>query len=196
MSAPPHDERVMSPDPCFPSPTRIRRGCDGRRAKRGNRAPVRPGASRSSANDRVEAELSAARSWLPLRRHFGTLDLTAPLHEEGQRRRRDPYRRNGAVRARCLAWLLHRRTDSHMPASVIGSILTFLQVGGSHAGRRSAGRRWCCGIRRALERSCSQTAMDTHAFRRRRRRRLRPPPNSRTDRSQWTARAILRPAVV
>ena len=46
--------------------------------------------------------------------YFGTLDLTAPLHEEGQRRRRDPYRRNGAVRARCLAWLLHRRTDSHI----------------------------------------------------------------------------------
>ena len=120
MSAPPHDERVMSPDPCFPSPTRIRRGCDGRRAKRGNRAPVRPGASRSSANDRVEAELSAARSWLPLRRHFGTLDLTAPLHEEGQRRRRDPYRRNGAVRARCLAWLLHRRTDSHIGGTGVG----------------------------------------------------------------------------
>ena len=48
-----------------------------------------------------------------------------------------------------------------------------------------------------LERSCSQTAgMDAHAFRRRRRRRRRPPPSSRTDRSRWTARAILRPVVV
>ena len=62
------------------------------------------------------ARIVAKRGWrrLLLCRHFGTLDLTAPLHEEGQRRRRDPYRRNGAVRARCLAWLLHRRTDSHI----------------------------------------------------------------------------------
>jgi hypothetical protein len=38
--------------------------------------------------------------------------------------------------------------------------------------------------------------IDARAFRRRRRRRRRPLPSSRTDRSQWTARAILRPVVV
>ena len=38
--------------------------------------------------------------------------------------------------------------------------------------------------------------IDARAFTRRRRRRRRPLPSSRTDRSQWTARAILRPVVV
>jgi hypothetical protein len=37
------------------------------------------------------------------------------------------------------------------------------------------------------------TALNVRAFRRRRRRRRRPLPSSRTDRSQWTALAILRP---
>jgi hypothetical protein len=52
------------------------------------------------------------------------------------------FRRNGAVRARCLAWLLRRRTDSHAwrgdLASMIGSMLTFVEVGGNHAGQRLA----------------------------------------------------------
>ena len=44
-------------------------------ASRGNRASVSPAASRFSANDRVEAELSGARSWLPLRRHTSSQRL-------------------------------------------------------------------------------------------------------------------------
>ena len=40
------------------------------------------------------------------------------------------------------------------------------------------------------------SGIEARAFRRRRRRRRRPPPSSRTDRSQWTARAILRHVVV
>jgi hypothetical protein len=46
-------------------------------AARGNRARVRPGASRSPANDRVEAELCGAQRWLPLRRRTDAEHITA-----------------------------------------------------------------------------------------------------------------------
>jgi len=46
-------------------------------------------------------------------RLLGSLGETAAVCAEQPRDRRGPYRRNGAECARCRAWLVHRRTDSH-----------------------------------------------------------------------------------
>jgi hypothetical protein len=46
-------------------------------------------------------------------RPCGSLCETAVVRAEQPSHRRGPITRNGAVRARCLAWLVHRRTDSH-----------------------------------------------------------------------------------
>jgi hypothetical protein len=62
---------------CFVNATRISTRAVGFPAKRGNRARVGPSVSRSSANDRVKAELCGAQPWLPLSRHSGSLDQTA-----------------------------------------------------------------------------------------------------------------------
>jgi len=109
-----------------------------------------------------------------------------------------------------LRGCFHPRTDSHTrrPVPVIESTLTFVEVGGNPAGRRSAGRAGAVDRAEAFpvtsasfsrtvsrKRVRTSTAIDAQAFRRGRRRRRRPAPNSRTDRSQWTARAILRPVV-
>ena len=93
-------------------------------------------------------------------------DGATALHREEPRPQGDCFRRDGTVRARRLAWLLPCRADSHTRRGdrrwLIGSTLTFVEVGGKHAGRRAPGRRCCPGWRRGvpsgLERSCSRTA--------------------------------------
>jgi hypothetical protein len=62
--------------------------------------PRPPAATRSAANRVL------------LRRREGSADHTAALSRERYPFVCGPVRRNGAVRARCLVWLLHRRTDS------------------------------------------------------------------------------------
>jgi hypothetical protein len=78
---------------------------------------------------------------------------TAAASPKQPRRRRGAKGRNGAVRARCLAWLLHGRADSHAwrddrRRCSVQQSRSSKSAATSWPG--SAGRRWCCGTRRSV----------------------------------------------
>ena len=84
--------------------------------------------------------------------------------------------------------------QAHLAGPSCGGAVTEAYARGA-----AGGDKWrsVCGDRRhPVTDGQAQARVEAEAFRRRRTRRRRPPPSSRTDRSQWTPRAILRSVVV